>query len=584
MTAGTDLYYNGVTLLNVLTREFSQDPVRDDSNTDMVHHRFRVQAETILNVSLLAQANPRLGAIIPGGAATPAGAIQILHRLLSQDRGELSYTFNGVSVLHVLPCNTAPVQPNSDANNGPRVFQVGLTQISPNTIHILFGVEAALIVCNSQSVHPVINNRWSSTDDLDENFVTTRHWRGKLRLRTAARSAHDFRSIVVPPLFKGWRREKMHFTAEANALEFSYDITDREMAGQSVPSPATSMSCTHTETATVDGATLYGRLHIRLDGPRGADKNAMLQRAAQIAVAKLDIATNDKGFIQNLELIDHIGPNVNAIELSADVLRVEANPDVGALFTSDFGKTFIFTPGYDKDIARDLGPNGTASNAGLFACYLQDPCPTGTQHVLKAGGKPTVYGNPDQDGDEPRTLIAFTEAPATDQIKPVEYSAFHQQAIYTYLKIESHIERVENRVGLPIAKHNPGPSEDTVAVIRLAPATALRHVKVEAERVGKHVQLYKPLDFNAGGFEHKLKSGTINLRPPGTGGDGKKGHAGDAEYTYFLHKAPAPDEALPVPSLFWDNTAPSDNTYDQEQWLSPTGEKGLGSTATLVGG
>src|SRR3990167_3238418 len=266
---GTNMTYNGVELRNVVTREFVQDPIRDDSNTDTIHHRFRIQVETVLNPTLLAMANPRLGFLLPGGGApTAAAAMQSIHRLLSQDRGELLYDFSGLPVLHVTPSLSGAV--TADANNGPRVFAVSMTHISPETINILFGVECAVVVCGQSGLHPVLNNRWSSSDDINENFATTRTWRGKLRLRDAAVSAHVYRGIVVPPLPKGWRRKSMHFTAETNALELSYVVTDEEMVGQAVPSPATTMTCTHTKTMGAAGSVVDGRLTIRLDGPRGS--------------------------------------------------------------------------------------------------------------------------------------------------------------------------------------------------------------------------------------------------------------------------------------------------------------------------
>jgi len=575
---GTTLIYNGVELRNVVTREFVQDPVRDDSNTDTIHHRFRIQVETILNPSLLALANPRLGFLLPGGGVpTAAAAMQAIHRLLSQDRGELLYSFSGLPVLHVTPALSGAG--NADANNGPRVFAVSMTHVSPETINILFGVECAMVVCEQSGTHPVLNNRWSSSDDVDENFKTTRNWRGKLRLRTAAVSAHVYRGIVVPPLPKGWRRKSMHFTAEPNALELSYAVTDEEITGQPAPSPATSMTCTHTKSLKTAGAIIEGHLSIRLDGPRGANKKVMMERCWQIALAKLNFAAGTStNIVQSLDIVDHIGPSVNSVELNCSVLEAEALTDVGALNTKDFGKPYVWPPVYDLNTAQSLGPYGTASAVGLLACYLQSPCasvhdyPSQTQ-LTTDRAKKTL-------GEEPETQTTYTEGPAADQVPPVQYSTFHQQAIYTFLRIESHMVRHENRVHLPIAKQSPA-TGDTAVGIRLAPATAQRVIKVAAERVGAHVQLYEPKDFSAGGFGHKLLSANFNQRPKQISGDGHDRYSADAEYIYSLNRAPAPDEAIPIPALFWDNTTPSDSTFPSQQYLSPTGSKGLGGTFSI---
>ena len=372
----TTLTYNGVELRNVLTREFVQDPIRDDSNTDTIHHRFRIQVETVLNPVLLALANPRLGFLLPGGGApTAAAAMQVIHRLLSQDRGELLYDFDGLPVLHVTP--TLSGLSTADVNNGPRVFAVSMTQISPVTINILFGVECAVVVCGLASTHPVLNNRWSCTDDLDDNFKTTRNWRGKLRLRSAIKSPHVFRGIAMPPLPKGWRRKSMHFTSEPNSLELSYAVTDEELIGQAVPTPATSMTCTHTKSLKGAGAITEGHLSIRLDGPRGSDKKVMMERCWQIAMAKLNFTmTDSSNIVQSLDIIDHIGPHVNAVELTCSVLKAESVTDVGALETANFGKPYIWPPVYDLDRSQVLGPYGTASAVGLLALYSESTLPS----------------------------------------------------------------------------------------------------------------------------------------------------------------------------------------------------------------
>jgi hypothetical protein len=45
---GTVVTYNGVKLVNCLTKEFLQEPQREPSNTDQEHQKFRIVVESIV--------------------------------------------------------------------------------------------------------------------------------------------------------------------------------------------------------------------------------------------------------------------------------------------------------------------------------------------------------------------------------------------------------------------------------------------------------------------------------------------------------------------------------------------------------
>lgn len=584
MATGVNVFYNGVWLYNCLTLEFDQRPEYDPSHTDVVHHKFNVVVQAILNAEVLASSSPVLGAAPPGGSSSDRVAylMTLIHRLLSQNRGQFIYTLDGNVLLQVDPCGS--VSPIADANNGPRVTLIRIAHVTPVTLRIIFGVECALQVCTQQPGHPVLSNRWSSTDDYDEDYRTVRTWRGVLRVKQAVSNPHSFRGMVVPSLPKGWKRERMHFVGEANGLELGYEITDKQMVGCAPPAPATRMQCTHTEVMRGDaGMWSEADLNVRLDGPRGADKKELLQRCMQIAEVKLELATSDNGYVTELTCTDFIGPDENAVEVRARYRRsklLEEN-DTGVLALKTFGKPLelpsVASLAYDKDIAVLQGAYGNSTLAGVFACYLQQPC--NSQHNMPQN-QPQV---PKQEGDgkqeEPDTaqpVMTYTQGPPSQKFKRTVHNQDHRNAIYTFFRMESHFIRNENRVQLPIAATNSS-SGDTSAVIRLAKATAKRTIKLAAERIGKWPSLWEPKDFEVAGFKHKLLNFHPNHRPPEATGDGKVLYAIDATYEYAITKAPGTTDPLPVGAVFWDSFAAPNNAFNSQHWIDPGGgDKALG--------
>lgn len=573
----TTVVYGYVTMHNVVTREFSQEPVRDPSGTDRMYDRIRYMCEAVLTPSAITDPSTEVGTTMPLGRGndTSGQLLGHLHGQLNRDRGDFALWMDGILVVRAI--GSLASRPNSqdvDVNSGPKIIHFKTTNVAPATIRVEWGVEVCLVCCNDdRNSWPVLSNRWSCVDDLDENFRTTRYWRGMLRVSQAIYNPHRFRGMVVPRLQQGWKRVRMHFQGEANSLELGYEIIDQEMVGQAPPDPATKMRCTHSEHFEESGIVQHGDLSIRLDGPRGADKKVMLQRCFQVLAAKLQVAQTSDNLLKRCTVVDHIGDDVNAVELTASVMRVPKSTDSGALTLQAFASPLVI-PQYNGNECVITGPYGTADLAGVFACYLQEPCYY--QHAFPASEVPEGYisGDPKDRGVTPKTQTTYAYGPATSIMKPVKASSYHESAIYTHLRIESHFERDENRVALPVAKTNASTAA-ALAVIRLAPSTMLRRVRLAAERSGAHVQLWRPDDFNADGIDHKLLECTINLRPPEIGGDGKKAFAVDGEYLFALVQTPARDAPLPVGALFWDDQDPSNNKYDAGQYLSLYGSKGL---------
>ena len=577
-----DLTYNGVKLANVLTREFVQTPHRDPSGTDILYQHFRIGVEAIVNADSLAAGLANLGVVSDGapiGGGTTGQILQSARAKLMEERGALKYYQNGVAVVDVSPIN--------DCNNGPKPISIHTTRLSEKTFKVVFVIECAIVDCTSFP-STVLNNRWSCVDDVDEDFVTTRSWRGRLRLSSAITSAHAFRNLVVPVLQVGWKRVSMNFLAEPNGLELAYEITDRQMLGDSAPFPATKMSGTHVESLDQAGTTGTANITVNLTGPPGCDRRGLLVRCGQILNAKLALGTLNEGWITSLSFTEYFGDQQNSVSGNVVARRKMSEGQTGNLTSAAMGAMSLKTIGapmreYNLEFYADGGSYLTgpypATTTGLFACYLQSPCVD--QHAMPqaSDGTPNISGTQEASGSNDSPSISANQGTIPDDFaKPPNYSQEHSAAIYTHAVIESHYLVNEGFRCIPIAK--PGGSfaddKDTLAAVRLFPRTAKRVVKIQVERIGEPPSIWKPQNFeDANGIKHYLLDFTPNFRPPETTGDGHLMNVVDAEYLFGLSRPPKDGEPYQIGSLPWDTSSANSNSFPSASLIAPQGTKGM---------
>lgn len=577
----TRLVYNGVTFCNVHTLEFDQRPVRDQSDTDTLYILMTIRIEAICCASAFLSNNPNVGVLVPGGSASAtAGDIEVaLRRRILEQRKSLLYTMENRTIVSSDHAH--------DVNNGPKPLDLKVTNVAPGSIRIEFTIETALVECDNYSgtitaaQSPILNNRWSCVDDLDEQARTTRHWRGRLRISTAELNPQSFRGVVVPPLNPGWKRKRMNFVSELNSLELGYEITDEEMLGESPPSPAYKMAGTHMESVSVGADNAIGELNLRLDGAKSSDKRQMMQRAVQIVVTKLRLKREQTRFaLLQLILIDHFGDNVNAVEARARVrhtIRAKSKIDgLGPVVTDKIARP-LDLPDYDPLIAPIVKPYGTASPASLFACFLQSPCnnqhamPQATEKIDKQGSDPS-YG-----GDR-ETEITYSSGSLGSDFEETGLSDAHLENAYQFCQIESVIVKKHNRLALPIAADstNRTPAK-TSALIELCGPTAKRIVRMRAERIGEWPTIFADKDFtDRNGIECWILDFRPEFRAPKLQGDGiTMLYALDVEYTFGMSRAPAAGEPMPTASLPWDNTTSAQNYLPSSSFTDPSSDKGL---------
>jgi hypothetical protein len=362
----TIVYYNGVFLHNVSTREFAQQSVYDASGTDRVSTKFSLRFDGVIQIQTAFTYGygrpPWIAEEQGGGQYTPGGggatgayvsaadAYVRVRQLLSRPRGSLYVVVTDETVkagaddgstngpwqllLQCLPTSSRFINhPDRDVSNGPKPQALELTQLSGNNLfRVSFSITCEKVECLTAGAVPwVLNHRWGVSEDMDYNFFTTRTISGILRLSGSGLSDtfnHNvpltpewFRGIVVPPLENGFRRESFDYAVANDGMTASYNLTDRQVH-TSAPWPATSIEMTHTE-MTGNGFTWQAEVDIRLSGPPHIDKRFLIARLVQLAHNKLRV--QGQGFagggeekektwrLLNASITDNIGEH-NSVE------------------------------------------------------------------------------------------------------------------------------------------------------------------------------------------------------------------------------------------------------------------------------
>ena len=149
----TNVYYNGVQLHNVVTREWDQEVVYDDSRTDVVMHRFKLRFEGLIH----AITADETGAIqtpvwtaVGWGAdrrfAIRSVAYQDIASALSMSRGVLMVTRVSADGTEEVFFRCVPVyenlnDPERDVDNGPKPLGFSILKIiGSSLLRVAFAV------------------------------------------------------------------------------------------------------------------------------------------------------------------------------------------------------------------------------------------------------------------------------------------------------------------------------------------------------------------------------------------------------------------------------------------------------------
>ncbi|MCP4539919.1 MAG: hypothetical protein GY832_22495 [Chloroflexi bacterium] len=618
----TNVTYNGVRMSNVVTRQWDQEIVYDDSNTDLLYHKFKLRFEGVLHV----QGNPlnrsRTWTAPESGSTSAANAATLMDEVrtaLGKPRKKLAVTIGGQSALICEPGTPLNVNHiHRDVDNGPKPKSVDIQHIAGDKLfRVSFSIDCCKVECGSLTgPSAVLSNRWSISESMDDKFFTTRVIAGRLRLGSAV-SPFTYKNIVVPGLEKGFRRDRVSFVVAANGLEADYEITDAQ-THTSAPWPAVRMTGTHNE-MTGSGVDFFSEVAVKLEGGPDSDKGLMFEQALQVVDSRLNMLKrrlNNDYHLEQAAMIDHFGDR-NTVEVRFRIKQFPGTNDDGTKRTvqdllTNIGKTYLGTPieikplliavpsshisgrsplrhEYDRALNPEPeihgwnvqgGPRNPAAVLLLLQCYQQSPC--SNAHAIYGGS--SIPGTPQTPGTETPTEYEASMVPVLPTENPTSEvdTTSMAEGLYTYTRAETtyHTRRMKSQ--MPLARPTDAPPEnDTSVVLALARAVCQREIIVDAERTGEWPAIPEPVEsYTDGDASNPITATLLEYSdkpfPPALSADvRKKVFRIKARYLYALSRPPTAAEKtqvgiLPHTSHTADETSITRNKVYQAR-LTPGG-------------
>ena len=603
---GTQVVYNGVILNNVTTRVWNEDVVRDPSGTEVMYHKFHMEFEAYVHAQSGQQGERDLSGYGPwvepqsGSISDPVSAMVAIRKALEQPRATLTVWTGGKQLLKCYPCTQQYMRnPDRDVNQGPHPISLQITKISGGKVfRILYSIDCAKVECpnsNGMYVPDVVSNRWSLSEELDENFFVTKVIRGRLRLsQNVTIDPMMYRSMVFPPLETGFRRVRCAMLVEPNGLEAAYEVIDRQVA-MSAPWPATQIEGTHSY-STGDGMKMQAECRIRLTGAANCDRGQLIARALQCLDSRLNLYNRAFG---NEWVFDGggfaitvgFGP-ISWVEVYAKILEVIDAKDTASakkfyfnhvpesltrawtlppfrgakgMGARNYNSTQNwqpepqgFVPNQDASTARG---SGSAAASFVMRCMVSDICQTGPRALGNiATGLPQDYAT---NAGTPAAVVYQTGKIPSDYASPKSVtSKSHSESLYTYTAMEAHYRTHQNKIQLPKApasseqevtagrekQANAQADEATCVVATVASPTCYRVVKLDAERIGKWPEVPHPLEtYTDGKIVGTLVDQKLRPHPPVPAADGSRLiYRLDVEYTYALNRPPTVNESVAI--------------------------------------
>ena len=468
--------------------------------------------------------------------------------------------------------------PTDDADNGPKPKAPRITKvIGSEYLQFTWEVECAKVHCEQGNPGPVLHNRWSVTETFDQNLVSTRTYRGKLRVAGNAIQPHSLRHLCVPPLQPTFVRQSMEFTADATGLNLDYVITDRQVHRQP-PFPARTWRATHSIVSS-DGISASGNVHVSMEGPPGSDTGAMFSQAIYIANSRLKFL--DEGALEGALLVE-------GFLLQEHLDRAAIDFDIRVRYKDNFESSFlsadtitlnkrIEVEGYDETAPQPPGVYGVAPLAGLLAARIQSACSqSGHEIVQDTVGK---EGDGDESGNGTTEVTFYSSSGTFEQFTTEGYATEeHKKAIYLRYLVDSRYKFNPHASQCPYAQSSSD-TDDSSVVISLARPTCKRIVKIEAERQGDWPTLPKPEPFeDENGIKYKVLGYDIEPSAPTKSADGKtKVHRTDCTIVWGMSRAPTTEEKLRSAALPWDIGTIEENSLDGSQAF-----KGISDSASIA--
>lgn len=622
MSTGTTLIYNGVILRNCETQSFEQSIEYDTSGTDVMFSRFRIRVtSTLVGFVNNFQAEHSIQVGVQDGSvggSTPQ-QIRTVHTKLQQSRKpfyffidnapapidlvndltELSPSFMLVAagyehdddMFQLTPGSTlsiskVPASQVLDCDNGPKPRSVSVESIyGGRTMRVSFDIEVCRRLCEDgeDPIPPhvsageligagnkIISNRWGISEQRGEDWKLTRTIDGTLRVASKAVLPHLMRYFVVPTLPRRFKRISQSFATDPTDLVLKYSIQDKQ-ADEAPPPPAIKWSGHFAESGTgANAAKQFSELTIRLEGPPHVNRQDLISAAGHVVKSRikgLEVKpgenSKNRPIILDTSVVEVIGEPIIEMRVRVNSTALETTlaariKNIGSPLEID---------GYHPDVWPVPSAIEPDSLAGLFSCYLQEPCSVWHSVPRPAFNKsdPTLDGEEppkddpsDEDGDgavngddttartarlaaDPEPVYYVSDAPFESDSKSIAASQFTDEP-YTYIRINSRYEIDSGRVQLPFAQSQTDQAGDpTCEIVRIHAGLCRRVFTMEATRRDKPPVMPEPLDevTDPNGIKEYIDSHDHNFFAPEFGADGiSRKFRASATYVYLMTRPP----------------------------------------------
>lgn len=598
----TTIYYGNARIYNAVTREWNEEVIYDDSNTDVIGTKFKFRFTGYIHAQSTAGLAPTNFKKIDTFPTNLVDAYRDAHLQLNEPRKQLRIVV-GVNELVSPPVSGREIfrcEPpddgkrsnvDRDIENGPKPRGLNIVKVvNDQILHVEWSIECMKLLCDTQAgPNEILNNRWSLSEELDTNWFMTKTIRGKLRLSASNYSpGHAFRTPITPGLEMGFRRERVQYALSENGLQIEYEITDRQIH-DAAPWPATKLNGSYTS-STNDGESFISSCRVRLEGPPHAAKQYLITQALNVCEQRIQYAQKriqGKVIPEACSITENLGDD-NSVEVSITVRELPGNNgefltrlraevlgkpiQIPPLEGNAYVGTFSRQPevyGYDP-----FGASRAPAYLFLQHCYLQSPC-QGEHDIRGFPQTPSAS----KDGQQQHTTIiqpqptGFLEARAVSNTSLWSETALAGN-MYTFSRAESRYVVKRWRAQLPVAatvNEQASSNDDTCVFIDLAPGIAVRELVVESERLNAWPEVPYPEDsYTDGSIRGKLLDyETIALPIKPTGDGSGKLYRLRTKYRWGLNRLPRPDEKirvgmLPITGLSQDaNAVPGTQVYQR---------------------
>lgn len=486
------LYYNGVTFNDYVKSDYSERNVYTDDGKDYLYTEVTISIGCPLVPSLQSDTH------------SVTYYKQNLQPILTQPRGNLTYTVNGENVIS---------QIGADVKDGPKPQEVVFEEIKGVGIYLSFTVITHIVVCDSPSQSPpnVLSNRWTMASDIDTNLLTTRTTSGRLIIKGGANlDIDDFRHFCVPPKPRGFDR-KMHFVVQSDGLAMDYTITDIE-SHSVVPYPIAKWDASYSEVIP-NGNTVRVQFTARAIGVPGSNTADVLTFLVAVAASRIDFRNPDE-FITSSSIVEQLD-------------RPEVTLTIQAFSASLFDKGFLTRVGQEVPA---VGDSVIETNPGTRANFLTKLFTAAASYSCTSGqslGNSSLASS--TSNDDPGEGEGTTSEPTVSYVSelPAENSAsdLQREAPYTIWQLDLKYEYDEGKVSLPVMSTQVEQTD----IISVAARSAVLQVLFVAERLGEFPKLPKSIvdDDNYVLLRKVVQIGNYEKLP-----DGKTKYRVDGAYRY----------------------------------------------------